>query len=59
MSYSLRASAGTNALENGADLEQVQEWVGLANISTTRLLTREFRKVGDSPTFRVKGCGNK
>ena len=52
--HNLRATAGTNALENGADIEQVQEWFGHANISTTRLYDKRTQKVEDSPTFRVK-----
>jgi integrase/recombinase XerD len=52
--HSLRATAGTNALENGADIAKVQEWFGHANISTTRLYDRRKRKPEDSPTYRVK-----
>ena len=32
----LRATAATNALEHGADITKVQEWLGHANIATTR-----------------------
>src|SRR5262249_59197912 len=35
--HSLRATAATNALQNGADIAQVQEWMGHANVATTRL----------------------
>ncbi len=52
--HSLRATAGTNALENGADIAKVQEWFGHANISTTRLYDRRRRRPEDSPTYRVK-----
>jgi site-specific recombinase XerD len=36
--YSMRATAATNALSNEADIAKVQEWLGHANVSTTRLL---------------------
>jgi integrase/recombinase XerD len=52
--HSLRATAGTNALENGADIAKVQEWFGHANIATTRLYDRRQRRPEDSPTYRVK-----
>ena len=35
--HSLRATAATNALDHQADIAKVQEWLGHANISTTRL----------------------
>lgn len=33
----LRATAATNALDHSADIAKVQEWLGHANISTTRI----------------------
>ena len=50
--HALRATAATNALDRGADLGKVQEWLGHANVSTTRLHERR-RSRADSPTFRV------
>ncbi len=35
--HSLRSTAATNALEHGADLAEVQQMLGHANIATTRL----------------------
>jgi site-specific recombinase XerD len=35
--HSLRATAATKALDNKADIAKVQEWLGHANVSTTRL----------------------
>jgi integrase/recombinase XerD len=52
--HSLRATAATNALTNKADIAKVQEWLGHANISTTRLYDRRQSKPEDSPTFAVK-----
>ena len=52
--HSLRATAATNALEHEADISKVQEWLGHANIATTRLYDRRKSKPEDSPTFRVK-----
>jgi len=51
--HALRATAATNALDRGADLGKVQEWLGHANVSTTRLYDRRRSRPGDSPTFRV------
>jgi integrase len=50
----LRATAATNALTNKADIAKVQEWLGHANISTTRLYDRRGSKPEESPTFHVK-----
>jgi len=38
--HSLRATAATNALSHEADIAKVQEWLGHANVSTTRLYDR-------------------
>jgi integrase len=50
----LRATAATNALSHDSDIAKVQEWLGHANVSTTRLYDRRKNKPEDSPTFRVK-----
>jgi integrase/recombinase XerD len=49
--HSLRATAATNALQNGADIARVQEWMGHANMSTTRLYDHRQHRPEDSPTF--------
>jgi integrase/recombinase XerD len=51
--HALRATAIANALEHNADLEKVQDWVGHANISTTRMYDRRKHRAEDSPTFKV------
>ena len=51
--HSLRATAATNALDHEADIAKVQEWLGHANISTTRLYDRRKTRPEDSPTFKV------
>jgi site-specific recombinase XerD len=52
--HSMRATAATNALMNHADIAKVQEWLGHADISTTRLYDRRGSQPEDSPTFHVK-----
>jgi integrase/recombinase XerD len=52
--HALRATAATNALLHGADIAKVQEWLGHANIQTTRIYDRRTSKPEDSPTFRVR-----
>ena len=52
--HSLRATAATNALEHDADIAKVQEWLGHANISTTRLYDKRHTRPEDSPTFKVE-----
>ena len=51
--HSLRATAATNALDHLADIAKVQEWLGHANISTTRIYDHRKTRPEDSPTFKV------
>lgn len=51
--HGLRATAATNALDNDADIAKVQEWLGHANIATTRLYDRRRSRPEDSPTYRI------
>ncbi len=51
--HSLRTTAATNALEHGSDIAKVQQWLGHANITTTRLYDRRDMRPEDSPTFKV------
>jgi site-specific recombinase XerD len=51
--HSLRATAATNALDHEADIAKVQEWLGHANISTTRIYDHRRTRPEDSPTFKV------
>ncbi|MEJ8852865.1 tyrosine-type recombinase/integrase [Variovorax rhizosphaerae] len=51
--HALRATAATNALDHAADLAKVQEWLGHANIATTRIYDHRRTKPADSPTFKV------
>ena len=52
--HSLRATAASNALSHDCDIAKVQERLGHANVSTTRLCDRHKSKADDSPSFRVK-----
>ena len=49
----LRATAATNALDRQADIAKVQEWLGHANIATTRIYDHRKTRPEDSPTFKV------
>jgi site-specific recombinase XerD len=51
--HSLRATAATNALDHEADIAKVQEWLGHANIATTRIYDHRRTRAEDSPTFKV------
>jgi site-specific recombinase XerD len=51
--HSLRATAATNALEHEADIAKVQEWLGHANIATTRIYDRRKSRPENSPTYKV------
>lgn len=52
--HALRATAATNALLHNADIAKVQEWLGHANIQTTRIYDRRSTRPEDSPTFKVQ-----
>lgn len=52
--HTLRSTAGTNALENGSDIEEVQEWFGHSSIQTTALYDYRKHPPEKSPTFRVR-----
>jgi integrase/recombinase XerD len=41
-------------LEPGADIAVIQEWIGHANISTTRVYDHRKTRPEDSPVLKVK-----
>jgi integrase/recombinase XerD len=49
--HALRATAA--ALDHQADVAKVQEWLGHANIATTRIYDHRKTRPEDSPTFKV------
>jgi integrase/recombinase XerD len=51
--HTLRATAATNALDHEADIAKVQEWLGHANIATTRIYDHRRTRPEDSPTYKV------
>lgn len=51
--HAMRATAATHGLDNGADIAKVQEWLGHANITTTRVYDHLRSRPEDSPTFKV------
>ena len=51
--HALRATAATNALDHEADIAKVQEWLGHANIATTRIYDHRNTRPEESPTFKV------
>jgi hypothetical protein len=51
---SLHATAATNALWSEADIAKAQDWLGHANVSTTRLSDRRKTRPEDSPTIHMK-----
>jgi integrase/recombinase XerD len=52
--HSLRATAATNALAHNADIAKVQEWLGHANVSTTRIYDKRRSRPEESPTFKIE-----
>ncbi|MBS0423172.1 MAG: site-specific integrase [Proteobacteria bacterium] len=53
VAHSLRATAATNALDHQANIAKVQEWLGHANIATTRIYDHHKNRPEDNPTFKV------
>jgi len=52
--HSLRATFfATNTLSNHADLAKVQDYLGHANIQTTKIYDKRANNLADSPTFKV------
>src|SRR5919199_5044442 len=51
--HALRATAATNALDHQADIAKVQEWLGHANIATTRVYDHRRTPPGGRPTVKV------
>ena len=51
--HALRATAATNARDHQADIAKVQEWLGHANIATTRIYNHRRTRPEDSRTFKV------
>ena len=49
--HSMRATTAANGLLDEADIAKVQEWLGHANVSTTRLYDRRKTQPDGSPTF--------
>ena len=43
-----------SALAHNADIAKVQEWLGQANIATTRWYDRRESRPEESPTFKVE-----
>jgi site-specific recombinase XerD len=52
--HALRATAATTALEKGADIAKVQDWLGHANVSTTRLYDKRQSRPEESPTYKIE-----
>ncbi len=52
--HALRAIEATTALDRGADIARVQDWLGHANVSTTRLYDKRERRPEESPTYKVE-----
>ena len=50
--HALRATAATNALDHQADIANVQEWLGHANIATTRIYDHRRTRPEDSRLSR-------
>jgi len=51
--HALRSTAATNALDHEADIAKVQEWLGHANISTTRIYDHRKTRPEDSRPSRL------
>ena len=51
--HQIPCTGSTNALDHQADIAKVQEWLGHANIATTRIYDHRKTRPEDSPTFKV------
>ena len=51
--HALRATAATNGLDHRADIAKAQEWLGHANIATTRIYDHRKTRAEDGPTLKV------
>jgi integrase/recombinase XerD len=51
--HAARVTAARNALGQGADIARVQEWLGHAQLSTTRVYDQRKTRPADSPVFKV------
>jgi len=47
--HALRATAATNALDHGADIAKVQDWLWHTNITTTRVYNRRTIRIAILP----------
>ena len=52
--YVMRSTAATTALDHEANIAKVQEWLGHANIATTRLYDQRKTRPEDGRTFKVE-----
>lgn len=52
--HSMRSTAATNALEHGADIQEVREWLGHSDVSTTQLYDKRKHRTENSPSFKVR-----
>jgi len=51
--HALRPTAATNALDHEVDIAKVQEWLGRANVATTRTYDHRRTRPEESPTLKV------
>lgn len=50
---SIPTKGATHALDHQADIGKVQEWLGHANIATTRIYNHRKTRPEKGPTFKV------
>lgn len=52
--HALRTTAATSALDHSANIVHDQDWLGHADIATTRLYDWRVLSIDAGPTFRLK-----
>ena len=57
--HTMRHTAGTNALNHGADFGEVQKWLGHSDVSTTQTYDHRDNEPENSPSFKVDYGGRK